>query len=63
MSLSVQQLVKIYGAQKAVNGISCTIQPGEIAGFLGPNGVVKMTPKSNRGLFETRCRKSNGMRY
>ncbi len=43
MSLSVQQLVKIYGAQKAVNGISFTIQPGEIAGFLGPNGAGKST--------------------
>lgn len=43
MSLSVQQLVKIYGTQKAVNGISFTIQPGEIAGFLGPNGAGKST--------------------
>ena len=43
MSISVQQLTKIYGSQKAVNGISFTVGKGEIVGFLGPNGAGKST--------------------
>ena len=43
MSLQVNNLVKIYGEQKAVNNISFTINKGEIVGFLGPNGAGKST--------------------
>jgi ABC-2 type transport system ATP-binding protein len=43
MSISVQQLTKLYGSQKAVNGISFTVGKGEIVGFLGPNGAGKST--------------------
>lgn len=43
MSIEVQNLTKIYGQQKAVNGISFTAQKGEILGFLGPNGAGKST--------------------
>jgi ABC-2 type transport system ATP-binding protein len=43
MSITVHHLSKIYGAQKAVNDISFTINKGEIVGFLGPNGAGKST--------------------
>ncbi|MBA2500278.1 MAG: gliding motility-associated ABC transporter ATP-binding subunit GldA [Chitinophagaceae bacterium] len=43
MSIEVNNLTKIYGAQKAVDGISFSIQKGEIVGFLGPNGAGKST--------------------
>ncbi len=43
MSITVKNLSKIYGAQKAVNDISFTVNKGEIVGFLGPNGAGKST--------------------
>jgi ABC-2 type transport system ATP-binding protein len=43
MSIAVNNLTKIYGAQKAVNGISFSVNKGEIVGFLGPNGAGKST--------------------
>ena len=43
MSISVTNLTKIYGAQKAVDGISFNVDKGEIVGFLGPNGAGKST--------------------
>ena len=43
MSIIVNQLVKSYGAQNAVDGISFEAQKGEILGFLGPNGAGKTT--------------------
>jgi ABC-2 type transport system ATP-binding protein len=43
MSITVNNLSKNYGAQKAVNNISFTINKGEIVGFLGPNGAGKST--------------------
>lgn len=43
MSLFIDHLTKIYGAQKAVNDISFSVEQGEIVGFLGPNGAGKST--------------------
>ncbi len=43
MSVSVNQLTKIYGQQKALDAISFEVKPGEILGFLGPNGAGKST--------------------
>ena len=43
MSIVVENLLKEYGEQKAVNNISFNIQKGEIVGFLGPNGAGKST--------------------
>lgn len=43
MSIEVHAISKNYGAQKALDQISFTIQKGEIVGFLGPNGAGKST--------------------
>lgn len=43
MSIEVRALSKSYGAQKALDQVSFTIQKGEIVGFLGPNGAGKST--------------------
>lgn len=43
MSIQVKNLLKEYGAQKAVNQLSFTAHKGEIVGFLGPNGAGKST--------------------
>ena len=41
--LEVQNLVKKYGDLMAVNGISFSVQEGEIFSLLGPNGAGKTT--------------------
>jgi ABC-2 type transport system ATP-binding protein len=43
MSVIVNDLVKTYGNQQAVNHISFQAKKGEITGFLGPNGAGKST--------------------
>jgi len=43
MSISVNNITKIYGTQKALDSVSVEIHPGEIAGLLGPNGAGKST--------------------
>ena len=43
MSVSVHNLTKTYGPQRALDGISFEARPGEILGFLGPNGAGKTT--------------------
>lgn len=41
--LEVKNLTKSFGRKKAVNGISFSIEKGEIFGLLGPNGSGKTT--------------------
>lgn len=43
MEVSVENLTKSYGFQKAVDNISFKVNTGEITGFLGPNGAGKTT--------------------
>ena len=41
--LEVRELTKMFGALKAVDGISLNVARGEVLGFLGPNGAGKST--------------------
>lgn len=41
--IEVKGLVKTYGAKRAVDGVSFTVNRGDILGFLGPNGAGKST--------------------
>lgn len=43
MSISIKNVSKFYGNQKAVNNINFEIKSGEVVGFLGPNGAGKST--------------------
>jgi ABC-2 type transport system ATP-binding protein len=43
MSITVRNLTKLYGEQKAIDAISFDVKSGEILGFLGPNGAGKTT--------------------
>ena len=41
--IKVQNLVKIFGTRRAVDGVSFGVERGEVLGFLGPNGAGKST--------------------
>ena len=41
--IKVQELVKTFGAKHAVDGVTFSVERGEVLGFLGPNGAGKST--------------------
>ncbi len=43
MSVSVRNITKLYGQQKALNEVSFQVNTGSVVGFLGPNGAGKST--------------------
>ena len=41
--ITVKNLRKTFGTKNAVDGVSFTVEKGEVLGFLGPNGAGKST--------------------
>src|ERR1041384_3339972 len=41
--IKVQNLAKDFGTKRAVDGVSFSVERGEVLGFLGPNGAGKST--------------------
>ena len=36
-------LTKVFGRTRAVDDLTCSVEPGMVTGFLGPNGAGKTT--------------------
>src|SRR5687768_11962743 len=43
LMIQVQNLTKVYGPTRAVDGVTFNVRKGEVLGFLGPNGAGKST--------------------
>ncbi|MBK1883551.1 ABC transporter ATP-binding protein [Luteolibacter pohnpeiensis] len=51
--IKLQSLTKVFGTQRAVDGLTLEIPSGEIVGLLGPNGAGKSTTlKMLTGMLE-----------
>ncbi|HET9656381.1 MAG TPA: ABC transporter ATP-binding protein [Kineosporiaceae bacterium] len=42
-AIAISDLVKCFGATRALDGLDLTVETGEVHGFLGPNGAGKTT--------------------
>ena len=42
-AIEVRGVTKRYGRTLAVDGLSFTVRPGRVTGFVGPNGAGKST--------------------
>ncbi len=51
MDVVVENLVKSFGLQKAVDAVTFSVKKGEILGFLGPNGAGKTTTMKIMSCF------------
>ncbi|RIJ71217.1 ABC transporter ATP-binding protein [Nakamurella silvestris] len=52
--IDVRDLRKVYGGRKVVDGVSFSVEEGEIFGILGPNGAGKTTTVECIGGLRTR---------
>ena len=43
LAIEANEIVKTFGASRAVDGVDLAVQPGTVHGFLGPNGAGKTT--------------------
>ena len=41
--IELRGLTKVFGRTRAVDDLTCTVEPGVVTGFLGPNGAGKST--------------------
>ncbi len=65
LDIAVESLIKDFGSVRAVDALSFTVAPGQVVGFLGPNGSGKTTtlrvllglvqPTSGRALIGGRA--------
>ena len=51
----VRGLVKRYGDLAAVDHVDLTVEPGDVYGFLGPNGARVISPRQNPQIAGTSC--------
>jgi lipooligosaccharide transport system ATP-binding protein len=51
--IKIENLVKTFGAKRAVDGISFGVERGEVLGFLGPNGAGKSSTMRMIGCVST----------
>jgi len=45
-AVALDNVHKNFGSVGAVDGITLTIQPGEVVAFLGPNGAGRRPPST-----------------